>query len=55
MAATPEYSGPDRRIEIRRKTVDRRDMIRFEPNKDPRRSGNDRRKSVKDQWQRRDI
>jgi hypothetical protein len=55
MISTPEYSGPDRRIEQRRKAIDRRDMIRFEPEKNPRRSGSDRRKVGKDEWDRRDI
>lgn len=36
----------DRRIEQRRKAVDRRDMIRFEIEKEDRRSGKDRRGSV---------
>ena len=55
MISTPDYSGPDRRQEERRKATDRRDMIRFEPEKDPRRSGTDRRQVLKDQWERRDI
>ncbi len=55
MVSTLDYSGPERRNGERRKTVDRRDMIRFEPTKDPRRSGNDRRKSLIDEWERRDI
>jgi len=42
------YKGPDRRIEQRRKSEDRRDMLRFEPTKTPRRSGKDRR--VKSVW-----
>lgn len=42
------YNGPERRIEQRRKSDDRRDMLRFEPSKDPRRSGKDRR--VKSVW-----
>jgi hypothetical protein len=38
------YTGPEKRIEQRRKTAkDRREVIRFEPDKDPRRSGKDRR------------
>ncbi len=55
MISTPDYSGADRRIVVRRKEVDRRDLIRFEPSKDPRRSGKDRRKTLKDDWERRDI
>ncbi len=55
MIATPEYSGPNRRFDERRKAVDRRDMIRFEPSKNPRRTGKDRRKAVEDTWERRDI
>ncbi len=42
------YNGPERRIEQRRKIPDRRDMLRFEPSKTPRRSGKDRR--VKSVW-----
>ena len=42
------YRGPERRSGTeRRKQGDRRDMIRFEPGKSDRRSGNDRRK---DRW-----
>ncbi len=55
MISTPHYSGPDRRQAERRMSIDRRDMIRFEPEKDPRRSGNDRRKGLNDTWERRDI
>jgi len=55
MISTSDYNGPERRLDSRRKSVDRRDMIRFEPEKDPRRSGNDRRKTGSDQWDRRDI
>ncbi|VAW92773.1 hypothetical protein MNBD_GAMMA22-476 [hydrothermal vent metagenome] len=51
----PAYSGPNRRCDERRKAVDRRDMIRFEPDKNPRRSGKDRRQAVEDTWERRDI
>jgi len=42
------YNGPERRIEQRRKNEDRRDMLRFEPTKTPRRIGKDRR--VKSVW-----
>jgi hypothetical protein len=39
------YRGPERRkVADRRQGHDRRDMIRFEPDKDDRRSGKDRRK-----------
>ncbi|MFV2060594.1 MAG: hypothetical protein ACC653_07900 [Gammaproteobacteria bacterium] len=55
MISTPDYSGPDRRIAARRKEIDRREMIRFEPSKDPRRTGQDRRKTLNDDWERRDI
>ncbi|MFV2056093.1 MAG: hypothetical protein ACC707_06460 [Thiohalomonadales bacterium] len=37
------YNGLERRIEIRREIVDRREMIRFELDKEPRRNGKDRR------------
>ena len=42
------YRGPDRRKTVgdRRKTADRREMIRFEPDKEDRRSGKDRRKAA---------
>jgi hypothetical protein len=40
----PDYRGPERRRGDRRKSTDRRDEIRFEPQKDDRRSGKDRRK-----------
>jgi hypothetical protein len=52
---TPPYDGPDRRREQRRKTPDRREMVRFEPEKTPRRSGLDRRKGLGDLWERRDF
>lgn len=39
------YKGPEsRKGEERRKVSDRREEIRFEPGKDDRRDGNDRRK-----------
>ena len=38
------YAGPERRKGERRKANDRREMIRFEPDKEPRRKGKDRRK-----------
>jgi len=55
MISSTAYSGPNRRQEDRRKATDRRDMIRFEPEKNPRRTGNDRRKASSDQWELRDI
>jgi len=50
------YNGQERREGERRKSKDRRDMMRFEPSKEPRRSGNDRRKSSgkDDLWNGRD-
>lgn len=42
------YTGPERRKEHRRKGGDRRSEVRFEPGKDDRRSGRDRRKGVWD-------
>jgi len=49
------YTGPERRVEQRRKNTDRRESIRFELEKEPRRSGKDRRRSIEDLWERRDI
>ena len=41
------WRGPDRRKNgERRKSADRRERIRFEPDKEDRRSGKDRRKSA---------
>ena len=37
------YLGPERRRGERRKSGERREMIRFEPGKEDRRSGKDRR------------
>lgn len=51
----PAYNGPERRKEERRKIPDRRQAIRFEPDKVPRRSGKDRRKTGTDMWERRDF
>jgi hypothetical protein len=48
------YKGPERRRNQRRKLNDRREMVRFEPDKTPRRSGKDRR-SDKDLWRHRDF
>ena len=47
-AASQPHSGPDRRKEHRRQGNDRRGEIRFEPGKDDRRSGHDRRKGTWD-------
>jgi len=41
-----DYSGRERRKSQRRTGKDQRDMIRFELDKEDRRSGNDRRKSA---------
>jgi hypothetical protein len=49
------YMGPERRKGERRKTPDRRAMIRFEPDKTPRRSGKDRRRANQDLWDKRDL
>lgn len=48
--AADHYIGPERRIEQRRKNPDRRQAIRFEPDKEPRRSGRDRRNHGKSVW-----
>ncbi|WP_455198426.1 hypothetical protein [Kaarinaea lacus] len=47
------YTGPERRKKVRRITVDRREMVRFETKPD-RRSGGDRRIATK-MWDGRDI
>lgn len=50
------YSGPERRVEQRRKSPDRRSIVRFEPDKEPRRKNKGRRKEDGgDVWDRRDI
>lgn len=49
------YSGPERRKGQRRSGKDRREMVRFEPEKTPRRSGKDRRVSNQDIWEKRDF
>lgn len=51
---TEPYTGPERRKGERRKTPDRRNSVRFEPDKEPRRKGGDRRRSERDLWERRD-
>lgn len=50
------YKGPERRKGERRKNNDRRELMRFEPSKAPRRSGKDRRRSggKDDMWNGRD-
>ena len=48
------YTGPERRIEQRRSGTDRRDLIRYEREKNPRRKNNGRRSGeLKDLWRRR--
>lgn len=50
------YEGKERRKEQRRKKEDRRELVRFEPEKDPRRKKKGRRKDDgADIWDRRDI
>ena len=47
------YFGVERRREQRRKKMDRRDLIRFELDKEPRRKNHGRRKGeAKDMWER---
>lgn len=53
MAAT-RYAGPERRRTHRREQTERRQMIRFEPNNPPRRSGRDRRRHGAGVWEGRD-
>ncbi len=45
----------EKRKEQRRKSRDRREMIRFEPDKQDRRQNKERRKSMRDLWERRDF
>jgi hypothetical protein len=47
------YKGPERRKQVRRVTVDRREMVRFESKPD-RRHGGDRRIATK-MWDGRDL
>lgn len=49
------YRGPERRRGERRSGHDRREMIRFEPDKEDRRRGEDRREANRDIWHRRDL
>ena len=44
------YNGPDQRREHRRKKTDRREDIRFEPEKDDRRKSPGRRSTDGDIW-----
>lgn len=50
------YDGPERRTRVqeRRTGRERREMVRFEPEKENRRSGQDRRKASRDIWKQRD-
>lgn len=48
--AADHYIGHERRAEQRRLESDRRQAIRFEPDKNPRRSGKDRRTHGKSAW-----
>lgn len=50
---TPAYTGTDHRVNVRRVTVDRREMVRFE-DKAARRSGKERR-IAKQLWDGRDL
>jgi hypothetical protein len=53
MSNHAQYFGSERRKEQRRQNADRRELIRFELDKDPRRSGHGRRDGdLKDQWTR---
>lgn len=45
------WNGEERRKEHRRSGMDRRDMIRFEPDKEDRRSGHDRRDEIHSGWE----
>jgi hypothetical protein len=48
------YTGPERRVEQRRSGVDRRNLIRYEREKNPRRKNNGRRSGeLTDLWKRR--
>lgn len=44
------YKGPERRRDQRRKTSDRRQEIRFEPDREDRRKNNGRRKTDQLPW-----
>lgn len=45
-----DWKGEERRRKVRRQGEDRREMIRFELDKDDRRSGEERRKDIKSAW-----
>ncbi len=49
------YDGPERRREQRRKMADRRKVVRFEMDKEPRRKKKGRRAEDLDLWDRRDL
>ena len=49
----PPYNGPDSRKGPRRKKNDRREIIRFEVNKEDRRKNSGKRKDDGDIWQQR--
>ena len=44
------YKGPEHRRVLRRIGGERREMLRWEPSKDDRRGGKDRRQSAPDLW-----
>ena len=44
--SAPRYTGIERRCSQRRVGSERREMVRFEPGKEDRRSGNDRRAGI---------
>jgi hypothetical protein len=48
MGNSNQYKGPERRREQRRKTADRREEIRFEPDKEDRRENAGRRQTDKE-------
>lgn len=50
MDTTDADPHPERRRTQRRQQGDRRELIRFEPDKEPRRTGKDRRKGDQDVW-----
>ncbi|HEX4880755.1 MAG TPA: hypothetical protein VFV18_00215 [Porticoccaceae bacterium] len=45
-----KYTGPERRHKQRRNTADRREEIRFEPDREDRRQKNGRRKTDQQFW-----
>lgn len=52
--AADHHTLPERRAEQRRQALDRRQAIRFEPAKNPRRNSKDRRNHGKSIWDGRD-